>query len=176
MRLPDEPLPAGFHPRPDLAAGFPKISHDGKTYVFTIRKGLRFSTGAPVTARDVAYTINRILNPALKSELAGIYQPIVGAQDVLDGKAKTASGVVARGRTLTIRLTHPVGGFVAEAALDLCVLPAGLPSIPRVSSPPFRPPPPTTSPNMCPAGESCSSGTACTAAPDPTTSTASSST
>jgi len=131
MRLPDEPLPAGFHPQPDLAASFPRISSDGKTYVFTIRKGLRFSTGAPVTARDVAFTINRLLNPALQSPVVSAYQPIVGAQAVLDGKATAASGVTARSDTLTIRLTHPVGDFVAGAASDLCVLPAGLPFDPE---------------------------------------------
>ena len=131
MRLPDEPLPTGFRPVPDLAAGFPRVSADGKTYVFTIRKGLRFSTGAPVTAADVASTINRILNPALKSQYSGAYEPIVGAQDVLSGKATAASGLVARGGTLTIRLTHRVGDFLAGAALSLCVLPAGLPFDPE---------------------------------------------
>jgi peptide/nickel transport system substrate-binding protein len=131
MRTPDEPLPRGFHPTPELAAGFPRVSADGKTYVFTIRKGLRFSTGAPVKAGDVAYTINRILNPVLKSPLASTYQPIVGAQDVIDGKSTAASGIVAAGDTLTIRLTHPVGDFVAGAASDLCVLPAGLPIDPE---------------------------------------------
>ena len=125
MRLPDKPLPDGFHPAPELAADFPKISPDGKTYVFTIRRGLRFSTGAPVTARDVAYTINRILNPTLKSPSTGLYEPIVGADAVIAGKATGASGIVATRDTLTIRLTHPVGDFVAGAASNLCVLPEG---------------------------------------------------
>ena len=131
MRLPDKPLPEGAHVQPELASGFPKISRDGKTYVFTIRKGLRFSTGAPVTARDVAFTINRTLSPTLKSPAAGVYQPIVGAQAVIDGSATTASGIVAKGSTLTIRLTRPVGDFVSGPASGLCVLPAGLPIDPE---------------------------------------------
>jgi ABC-type transport system substrate-binding protein len=137
MRLPDKPLPAGFRSEPELAAGFPKVSHGGKTYVFTIRKGLRFSTGAPVRAADVRYTINRILDPVLKSPSSGPFEPIVGARDVLDGKATTASGVVAKGYTLTIRLTHPVGDFIAGAATALCVLPAtSLPIDPEGVQPP----------------------------------------
>jgi peptide/nickel transport system substrate-binding protein len=133
MRLADEPLPRGFRAVPDLAAGFPRVSRDGTTYVFTLRKGVRFSTGAPVTAADVAFTINRILDPASRSDpaYASQYEPIVGAQTVLDGKAKTASGLVANGNTLMIRLTHPVGDFVAGPALGLCVLPAGLPFDPE---------------------------------------------
>jgi peptide/nickel transport system substrate-binding protein len=131
MHLQDKPLPAGFRVAPALAADFPKVSADGKTYVFTIRKNARFSTGAPVTADDVAYTINRILNPALKSPQSFALQPIVGARAVLDGKAETASGIVASGRTLTIRLTHPVNDFVESVATSLCVLPAGLPIDPQ---------------------------------------------
>jgi ABC-type transport system substrate-binding protein len=131
MHQSDKPLPSGFRVVPELAASPPKVSADGKTYVFTIRKGARFSTGAPVTAADVAYTINRILNPVLKSGLASEFQPIVGAQAVLDGTATSASGLTAAGRTLTIRLTQPVGGFLDDAASILCVVPAGLPIDPQ---------------------------------------------
>jgi peptide/nickel transport system substrate-binding protein len=128
VRLPDKPLPAGFRIVPELAAGFPRISRDGKTYVFTIRKGLRFNTGAPVTAADVAYTLNRILNPTLQgSTVSPPLAAIVGARDVLAGKTRTASGIVVSGRRLTIRLVQPVGDFLESAISGLCVLPAGLP-------------------------------------------------
>jgi peptide/nickel transport system substrate-binding protein len=127
MRLPDKPLPTGFRVEPELAAGFPKVSADRKTYVFTIRKGLRFSTGAPVRAADVAYTINRILNPKLQSPASSSFDAIAGAQDVLAGRASTASGIRASGRTLTIRLIHPLGDFVQNAGTNLCVLPADHP-------------------------------------------------
>ncbi len=53
MGAPDKPFPAGSRIVPDLAAGFPKITNGGKTYTYTLRKNARFSTGAPVTARDV---------------------------------------------------------------------------------------------------------------------------
>jgi peptide/nickel transport system substrate-binding protein len=128
--LPDKPLPAGYRPAPDLAAGLPKVSRDGKTYVFKVRRGLRFSTGAPVRAADVAYTINRFLNPTLRSPSSQVFAEIAGADDVLAGKAKTASGIRAAGNRLTIRLTHADGGFLDAAALSLCVLPAGLPTEP----------------------------------------------
>jgi peptide/nickel transport system substrate-binding protein len=127
MRLPDQPQSAGFKVRPELAASFPKVSADRKTYVFTIRKGLRFNTGAPVTAADVAYTINRILSPRLHSGASETFTPVVGAQDVLAGRTSTASGIRASGRRLAIKLIHPVGNFLEDAATSLCVLPANLP-------------------------------------------------
>ena len=87
---------------PDVAADYPKVTNGGKTYTFTIRKGVRFSTGSPVTARSFAHTINRLLNPTMKSPLAETFHDILGAQKVIDGKAETASGIIARGDTLII--------------------------------------------------------------------------
>src|SRR5205809_754923 len=50
LRRADKPGSAGLKTVPDAANGFPKVSRDGKTYTFTIRKGLRFNTGAKLTA------------------------------------------------------------------------------------------------------------------------------
>src|SRR5438067_4898684 len=93
MHFADKPLPAGYRIVPELAAGFPKISRDRRLYVFTLRKGLRFSTGAPVRAEDVAHTINRLL--IVHSFLSQAFAQVVGAQAVLDGTATRASGIIA---------------------------------------------------------------------------------
>lgn len=60
----------------DLATKY-KVSNGGKRLTFTLRKGLRFSNGDPLTAQDVKYTFDRALNPATKSpvsasQLAGV--------------------------------------------------------------------------------------------------------
>src|SRR5919109_3936503 len=47
---PDKPLPEGLRLVPEVAAEFPKISRNGKTYTFRLRKGFRFSDGTPVRA------------------------------------------------------------------------------------------------------------------------------
>ena len=67
LAYPDAGFPKGLRLVPELAADYPKIANGGKTYTFTIRKGVRFSTGAPVTARSFAHTINRLLNPVMNS-------------------------------------------------------------------------------------------------------------
>ncbi len=134
MRFADKPLPAGFRVVPELAVRFPKISSNRKVYAFTLRKGLRFNTGARVTAADVAFTVNRLLR--LHSPLSPAFAQIVGAQAVLAGRATRASGIVASQRKLTFRLTRPVADFVENAASSLCVLPAGLPSQPGGVTPP----------------------------------------
>jgi peptide/nickel transport system substrate-binding protein len=40
-----------------------KISKDGKEYVFSLRKGLRFHGGQPLTAEDVKWSMEYIMNP-----------------------------------------------------------------------------------------------------------------
>jgi peptide/nickel transport system substrate-binding protein len=48
-------------PEPALATKWSESS-DGKTWTFTVRSGIKFSDGVPLTAADVAYTYNRILH------------------------------------------------------------------------------------------------------------------
>jgi peptide/nickel transport system substrate-binding protein len=55
---------------PNLAESI-TVSDDGRTYRVTLKETARFSDGTPVTARDVAFTIDLIQNPELKSPLRG---------------------------------------------------------------------------------------------------------
>jgi len=125
LNRPDVPLPAGLRLVPEVAADYPVISRNGRTYTFTIRKGFRFSTGAPVTARDFAASLNRILNPALDVPAREEFAGVAGARRVLDGKATTASGVIVERGNLIVRLTKPDPIFPDKMSA-VCVLPAGL--------------------------------------------------
>jgi peptide/nickel transport system substrate-binding protein len=131
MGIRDKPLPEGLRVVPDLAASPPRITDGGKTYVFTLRKGLRFSTGQALTAVDVAHTINRVLRPEMKAYYARYLSDIVGARAVLQGRRTTASGVRASGRKVTIRLTRPLGDFNARLAVGACVVPTTVPVDPE---------------------------------------------
>lgn len=51
---------------PDLAQSY-SVSPDGLSYTFVLRDGLRFQDGHALTAADVAFTVQKIQNPALKS-------------------------------------------------------------------------------------------------------------
>lgn len=48
-------------PIPLVAESY-SVSPDAKTFTFKIRKGVRFADGSPLTARDVEFTYNRLLN------------------------------------------------------------------------------------------------------------------
>jgi ABC-type transport system substrate-binding protein len=137
MWYPYKPAPAaGLRLAPDLAEAEPIISKDGKTYTFTIRKDARFSDGRPVTARAFAHALERILDPAMQSFLASFFADIIGAQDVLAGKATTVRGLVAKGRTLTQRLTKRVPELLVSLA-GVCAVPPGLPADPEGAKAPL---------------------------------------
>ena len=56
--------------RPVLAERY-IVSPDGTIYTFTLRQGITFTDGSPITAEDVVYTIGKAQDPTLKSpELA----------------------------------------------------------------------------------------------------------
>lgn len=53
-----------------------EASADAKTWTFYLRKGLTFSNGNPVNAEAVAFTFNRILDPATKAPSRGFLGPL----------------------------------------------------------------------------------------------------
>jgi peptide/nickel transport system substrate-binding protein len=49
---------------------------DPKTYVFHLRRGLRFSDGSPLTSRDVKWSFDSLLQGKVRSTKAATYRPI----------------------------------------------------------------------------------------------------
>src|SRR4051812_49150389 len=50
----------GFVVVPDLAEAIPAPTNDGKTYVFKIRKGIKFSDGRDLGVKDIVASFQRI--------------------------------------------------------------------------------------------------------------------
>jgi ABC-type transport system substrate-binding protein len=125
---PDRQSPGSFRLQPEVAAGY-SVSDDLKTYTFRLRSGFRFNNGKPVRASAFAHAINRVLQPFVYSSGRIYVQDIVGADDVLSNRTRTARGVVARGNTLVVRFTRPAPDFLARTTLPFfCAVPPNLPS------------------------------------------------
>jgi peptide/nickel transport system substrate-binding protein len=111
---------AGLAIVPDLAEALPAPQDGGKTYVFKLRSGIRFSDGAPLTVDDVAATFRRIFQ--VSSPTAGsFYNGIVGADACLKTPAGcTLPGVVADAQagTVTFHLTAPDAEFFDKLAVQ----------------------------------------------------------
>jgi peptide/nickel transport system substrate-binding protein len=97
------------------AAGMPVVKNGGKTYVFTVRSGFRFSDGAPLTAANYEYAIDRDASPALLSPVDGFMGSVKGWQNGTAPHGVT--GVTASGDTLTIKLTKPDGSLLPKLAM-----------------------------------------------------------
>src|SRR5215210_8941967 len=57
LNYPDRPGPAGSQLVPEVVAGFPTVSPDGRTYTFRLRTTFRFSDGKPVTPASFSRAI-----------------------------------------------------------------------------------------------------------------------
>ena len=86
-----------------------EISPDGKTYTFTIRDGITFHNGQPVTAEDAVWSILRVKDPQ---------DPKVFPVPALE---RVASVTAADDRTVVITLTEPSNEFLSY--LTLAILP-----------------------------------------------------
>jgi peptide/nickel transport system substrate-binding protein len=141
MSYPDKPLPAGLVLSPELAESAPVVSEDRRTYTFTIRKDARFSNGSSVTAGDFVHALERTFDPKMKSGAGEFFGDVLGAREMLAGKATRLVGAVAKGRTLRLRLTRPVPDFLVRLS-ELCAVPSSLPADPEGAKAPLPSPAP----------------------------------
>jgi peptide/nickel transport system substrate-binding protein len=129
---------AGTKLIPGLAESLPTVSADGKTYSFTLRKGLRYSNGAPVKASDFAYTIQRAIKLGWGNK-SFLTENIVGGEEFDKGKASSISGIQTDDTTgkITIKLVAPYGPFLNVLAFPAAgLVPSGTSMKSLTNSPP----------------------------------------
>jgi ABC-type transport system substrate-binding protein len=101
-----------LHIVPDVAE-FWKISDDGLTYTFYLKKGISFSNGREVTADDFKYSFERVLSPVTRSSNTWVLDRIKGAKDFMGGKTKEIKGIkVKDDTTILITLEEPFSPFI----------------------------------------------------------------
>jgi peptide/nickel transport system substrate-binding protein/oligopeptide transport system substrate-binding protein len=104
---------AHLKPIPALAE-FWEASLDGRTWTFTLRRGIMFHHGREVTAHDVVYSFTRLLGLNKPVTVTDLFQRIQGARDFVQGKTHRVAGLTALDRyTLRIVLDEPFAPFLA---------------------------------------------------------------
>ncbi len=114
LNFPSKAGTAGTKLIPQAATAYPTISNHGKKYVFHIRPGLKLSDGTAVTAQNFVRAFERNLSPKMYAAYGvfdGIDKFLVGGKSFAAGKSQHISGLIAKGRTLTIKLTQVVPQF-----------------------------------------------------------------
>ncbi len=101
--------------QPNLAEKW-EISDGGKTYMFHLKKGVKFQNGREMTAVDFKWCFERVCEPAFASPTAETYlNNIVGVTERLRGKAKDISGIsVVDPYTLQIKIDKPRPYFLGK--------------------------------------------------------------
>ena len=97
---------------PDLATDLGTPNEDFTEWTFTIRDGVRYENGDPVTAADVKFGMERSMDLTTFPESPGFYstQYFEGGADFkgpYTGKGATLDSIVADGQTLTIKMSQP---------------------------------------------------------------------
>ena len=67
---------------PGAAAAMPEVSDDGLTYTFTLKEGLKFADGTPVTAQTYVDSWNRL--NTLEGQVSGLIQLYVDSVEAVD--------------------------------------------------------------------------------------------
>ena len=138
MNYPHAPAPRGSRLTPEVAQGFPRISRNGLVYTFKLKSTYRLSNGQRVNAQSFARALNRALNRRMSSPAQPFIEDIVGAQAVIAGRAQRASGIVASGNTLTLRLTKRSPDLLARLAMPFFAAQGNLPINPEGISAPVH--------------------------------------
>jgi YVTN family beta-propeller protein len=128
------PGAAGTQLVPDLALKLPEPTDGGTTYTFPLRRGIRYSDGRLVRARDFRRSFERLFSLRHPRALAAVYfTDIVGARAcnaARAGRCDLSQGIVTDDSlgTVTVHLRTPDRSFLADlASRPLPPVPPGTP-------------------------------------------------
>lgn len=89
------------------------VEDDGVTWVFSLRRGAKFHNGREITAHDVKYSYEMMMNPRLESPNTWFLEHIEGAEDYVNGRSKEITGVKVLDKyRVSIKLISPYSGFL----------------------------------------------------------------
>jgi len=99
---------------PGLATDW-KVSSDGLTWTFNLRKGVKFHDGTPFNAEAVKVFIERMIGPE-KPSRAGLYTPFVNTVEVVD-EFTVKVNLKAPFAFFLNNLAHSASGIISPTAL-----------------------------------------------------------
>jgi peptide/nickel transport system substrate-binding protein len=103
---------------PDLAESMGTPSADAKTWTYTLRQGVKFEDGTPVTSKDVKYAVERALDkttfpngPTYFNDFLDLQGYTNAYQDTSPDKLGLKAIETPDDRTVVFKLAKPFSGF-----------------------------------------------------------------
>lgn len=111
-------------PIPALARAW-TTAPDGLSWTFYLRPSAMFHNGRTVTAEDVKFSIERLVNPAMRAPKSWLFSSISGYREYISAQSNQMSGIViANNSTVQFRLLRPNPNFmIAVASIAASIVP-----------------------------------------------------
>ena len=94
-------------------SGLPVVSDGGDTYTFTLKSGVKFTGGTPLTSADVKYTFDMIMNPSSDASGASFFESV-------------ASVAAPSPTTVVVHMKHPDASFPSGlSTIETGIVPTG---------------------------------------------------
>jgi ABC-type transport system substrate-binding protein/DNA-binding SARP family transcriptional activator len=115
---------------PDLATSLPLVHDGGRTFTFTVRRGVRYSDGTLLRPEDFRRALERQYQAGTGLSAMGV--PVTGAEQCGPDRCDLHAGVTVNNAawTVTYHLSAPDPTFLYQLALPFgAAVPAGAPAI-----------------------------------------------
>ncbi|WP_405020896.1 ABC transporter substrate-binding protein [Kitasatospora sp. NBC_00070] len=116
------PGPAGGRIVPDLATDTGRPSDGAKTWTFTLKEGVKYEDGRPVTSKDVKYGVERTFAAELPEGPPYARLWLAGGE-AFKGPYQNPAGLASieapDDRTIVFRLNRPVSDFGSAVSLPM---------------------------------------------------------
>ena len=104
---------------PNLAENV-DVNDDATVFTITLRDGVTFHNGTPLTAEDVKYSFERVVDPDTASPVSWVFEDagISGTESFVNGETDEISGIeVLDPKTIRITLDQPYAPFLFHLAM-----------------------------------------------------------
>ncbi len=122
-----EPGAAGLELTPDLAEDLGKSSDGGKTWTYTLKKGLKYEDGSPITSADVKHAVLRSTDKKTFPNGPAYFEAMLALPEGYDGPYRTknmntdSAIETPDDSTIIFHLNEPFAGFDYMAQLPQTV-------------------------------------------------------
>ncbi|MEU8974789.1 ABC transporter substrate-binding protein [Streptomyces monashensis] len=116
------PGQAGGRIVPDLATDLGRSSNGARTWTFTLKAGVKYEDGRPISSKDIKYGVERTFEADLPEGPPYARTWLVGG-DAYKGPSKDKSGIASietpDDRTIVFKLNRPVADFGSAVSLPM---------------------------------------------------------